>query len=230
MTRRPREQDPEEQPPSAHAEMLNAYTRIPRLSAVETNALVVLAQGGSQRARNKLIEGNMRLVLHIANKAAFSYRVPVEDLIAAGVMGSGSTQSGLIRAIEKFDPTRGACFSTYMVPWIRDGVQRAALQFRGRESLEGAGCHDESPGTPRTEHTPFDDLAEKQDAATLAAAVNGLEQPQRKLVFFLRDRRNAHITNLNAASRKLCMTKDSLRGLHNRSVAALKIAVHGRST
>lgn len=205
---------------TAHAEMLNAYTRIPRLQPDETARLIALAQAGNQRARNQLIEGNMRLVISIANKAAFAYRVPVEDLIAGGIMGGGATRSGLIRAIEKFDATRGACFSTYMVPWIRDGVARAALQFRGREELAPTCGAVEEIGTDG--RTPFDELVDKRDTAALTKAVNQLPAPEQRLVTFIRDRRNSHLTNLRTACAALQVTKDGLRGLHTRSVATLR--------
>lgn len=206
--------------------MLNAYTRLPRLSAEETARLITLAQAGNQRARNKLIEGNMRLVLSLANKAAFAYHVPVEDLIAGGIMGGGATRSGLIRAIEKFDPTRGVCFSTYMVPWIRDGVARAALQFRGCEKLTLTGDALAIDG-----RTPFDELADKRDTAALTQAVSQLPTPERRLVNFMRSRHNSHLTNLRTACGALQLTKGGLRVLHTRSVTELrkKLGARGHS-
>jgi len=87
------------------------------LDAGEEKDLSRRAHAGDMRARQKLIESNLRLVISIAKK----YRgrgVPFEDLIQEG-------NAGLIRAVEKFDPEMGNRFSTYATWWIRQGVTRA---------------------------------------------------------------------------------------------------------
>jgi RNA polymerase primary sigma factor len=76
------------------------------------------AAAGDERARRKLIESNLRLVIAIARRYT-STGVPLIDLIQEGNLG-------LMRAAEKFDYQRGCHFGTYATWWIRQAVSRAA--------------------------------------------------------------------------------------------------------
>jgi DNA-directed RNA polymerase sigma subunit (sigma70/sigma32) len=87
-----------------------------QLPAAERIDLEWLAEVGI-RARNHLLEANLRLVVAVANRFA-GRGVPLLDLIQEGNLG-------LIRAVEKFDYTRGYSFSTYASWWVRQAITRA---------------------------------------------------------------------------------------------------------
>ena len=96
---------------------LASLARRPLLTAAEEISLSRRVQRGDLAAKDRMIEANLRLVVHVA-KAYQGRGLPLQDLIQEGTVG-------LIRAVEKFDPARGFRFSTYAIWWIRASVTRA---------------------------------------------------------------------------------------------------------
>lgn len=96
---------------------LREIGKIPLLSAEEELALAKRVVDGDKDAKDKMAEANMRLVVSIA-KRYVGRGLDLLDLIQEG-------NTGLLRAVEKFDPDKGFKFSTYATWWIRQAITRA---------------------------------------------------------------------------------------------------------
>ncbi len=96
---------------------LREIGKIPLLTSDEETELAKRIVEGDKKAKDKMVEANMRLVVSIAKR--YSGRgLDFLDLIQEG-------NTGLLRAVEKFDPEKGFKFSTYATWWIRQAITRA---------------------------------------------------------------------------------------------------------
>ncbi|MEO8785161.1 MAG: RNA polymerase sigma factor RpoD, partial [Candidatus Saccharimonadales bacterium] len=96
---------------------LREIGKIPLLTAPEELALAQRVVSGDKKAKDEMAEANMRLVVSIA-KRYVGRGLDLLDLIQEG-------NTGLLRAVEKFDPDKGFKFSTYATWWIRQAITRA---------------------------------------------------------------------------------------------------------
>lgn len=96
---------------------LKEIGRVPLLSAEEERELAEKVLNGDEKAKKRLTEANLRLVVSIA-KRYVGRGMHFLDLIQEGNVG-------LIKAVEKFDHTKGFKFSTYATWWIRQAITRA---------------------------------------------------------------------------------------------------------
>jgi len=96
---------------------LREIGKIPLLNAEEELTLANRVVAGDPKAKHEMAEANMRLVVSIA-KRYVGRGLDLLDLIQEG-------NTGLLRAVEKFDPDKGFKFSTYATWWIRQAITRA---------------------------------------------------------------------------------------------------------
>ncbi len=96
---------------------LQAIGKTPLLTIEEEIALAKRIQKGDIAAQRHMIQANLRLVVKIARDYE-NFGLPLMDLISEGNLG-------LIKAVERFDPTKGGKLSTYAAWWIKQSIKRA---------------------------------------------------------------------------------------------------------
>src|SRR3954469_11581218 len=101
---------------------LQRIGRTPLLTPAEELALAYRVQRGDLAAKDRMIEANLRLVVHLAKRFQKDGSVlALPDLVQEGTLG-------LVRAVEKYDPRKGNRFSTYDTIWIRQAIGRAVAE------------------------------------------------------------------------------------------------------
>ncbi|NQZ49883.1 MAG: sigma-70 family RNA polymerase sigma factor [Moritella sp.] len=101
----------------AYMQQVNKKSKL--LTKEEEYNIAVAVVNGDLRAKNRMIEANLRLVISVAKRYQYSV-IPLVDIIQEG-------NTGLIRAVEKFDPNKGFRFSTYAVWWIKNNIERSIM-------------------------------------------------------------------------------------------------------
>src|SRR2546426_8805975 len=96
---------------------LREIGRIPLLTPQQEIELAKKIKNGDAEARERMINSNLRLVVTIAHDYA-NLGLPLLDLISEGNIG-------LTKAVERFDPAKGAKLSTYAMWWIKQSIKRA---------------------------------------------------------------------------------------------------------
>ena len=96
---------------------LQEVGRTPLLTPQEEIQLAKRIKRGDAKAREQMIKANLRLVVKIA-RGYENYGLPLLDLINEGNIG-------LMKGVERFDPAKGAKFSTYGAWWIKQSIRRA---------------------------------------------------------------------------------------------------------
>lgn len=148
--------------PDAMRLHLQSIGKVPLLTASQEVVLAKRIERGDVRAKEQMIEANLRLVVSIAKR--YSGRgLPLEDLVQEGSIG-------LIRAVEKFDWRKGYKFSTYATWWIRQSITRG-LADKGRTIRIPAHVVERMNKMAWTERRLSQDLGRDPEPEELAAAL-----------------------------------------------------------
>ena len=99
---------------------LKEINKVPLLDHDEEYQLALRAQKGDEKARERLINANLRFVVAVAKKFQ-GQGLPLEDLIDEGNIG-------LLIALDKFEPDKGYHFISYAVWWIRQSIMKAICE------------------------------------------------------------------------------------------------------
>jgi RNA polymerase primary sigma factor len=220
---------------------LNDLRIYPQLKHLEVVSLFQdYESGGSiaEKARKKLIESNLRLVISIAKKHK-GHNIPLEDLIQEGNLG-------LLKAIERFDYKKGFRFSTYATWWIKQAIGQHLLKHKRmirlpahvagiqRKLLQEAEKFRKMTGVEPTQEDlfPLIDASETVVKATMASNNNVISLSQTvssdpnsgTVGDKIEDREERNDPFYNVSSRELMdVVRHVLSGLSEKESAILKL-------
>lgn len=212
---------------------LKMYRPIPR---DEERRLLKLAKQGDIEARNKIVNSNLRFVFNIAKK----YRnngVDIADLISAG-------NSGMFKAIERFDMSRDVKFFSYAVWWIRQHMMKEIANHRERGANE-SGFDDVFSVKQHNDNIyPEDDADDTDDSQNgISDSTSDLYEVQQKhfvvekLLAKLDDRERLIISkyfgieddsdghNVNEISKELNLSSERVRQLKIKAINTMRAEV-----
>ncbi|HKH15891.1 MAG TPA: sigma-70 family RNA polymerase sigma factor [Solirubrobacteraceae bacterium] len=155
--------------PDGFALFLARIARTPLLTPADELRLARRVERGDLAAKERMIESNLRLVVHVAKRfQREDHGLTLPDLVQEGTIG-------LLRAVEKFDHRRGFRFSTYAVVWIRQSIGRA-ISEKGHVIRVPAHVDQRLRGLDREQHRLRALLGREPSAAELAEAVDRLPE------------------------------------------------------
>ena len=156
------------------AGFLAEMARVPLLTATEERRLALRVERGDLAAKQRMIEANLRLVVHLARAyQRADHGLSLPDLVQEGTFG-------LVRAVEKFDPRLGHRFSTYATIWIRQSISRS-ITNKGRPIRLPASVDQRLQALRRAERDLAAELGRDPTSAEAAAELGWAEAEVRDL-------------------------------------------------
>ena len=195
-------------------DFLRRIGRVPLLTAEQERRLGRRVQRGDLAARERMVEANLRLVVHLARGLRRAGGpLALADLIQEGTIG-------LVRAVERFDPARGFRFSTYASWWIRQAMLHARAEHRDGLRLSGPAVR-----RGRELRAAREELGPAATRADLAARLGWSEDEVAAL-----ERASAGVVSLDVAGETAAPACDpAVEGERREDVFRLLAALDARS-
>ena len=195
-------------------DFLRRIGRVPLLTAEQERRLGRRVQRGDLAARERMVEANLRLVVHLAR----GLRREGSPLALADLVQEGTI--GLVRAVERFDPARGFRFSTYASWWIRQAMLHALAEHRDGLRLSGPAVR-----RGRELRAAREELGPAATRTDLAARLGWSEDEVAAL-----ERASAGVVSLDAAGELAEAAPDTVAaGERREDVSRLLAALDARS-
>jgi RNA polymerase primary sigma factor len=206
--------------------------RYPILSAAEEEETAKKAAAGDKAARAKLLNANLRFVVHVAKRYQSS-GVPLADLIGEGNVG-------LIHAVEHFNPDAGSHFVSYAIWWIRQSIARAIREkYQTIRCPAGTSLPEpvslDMPANPEAGDSPLSDyLVDDKTPSPEEVALNDSLRGQIDKALKALDSREAAIIRrrygldtgapgtLNEVGYEFSITKERVRQIESRALRRLR--------
>lgn len=194
-----------------------------RLTREEEKKLAYKIQEGSQEALDTLVKYNLRFVITVAKKYRSKTDVSFSDLISEGNIG-------LIKAAQKFDPTRNIKFSSYAVWWIKASINECIERYKG--NIEYNFVDDYQMINLAEKDNLYDNVNEEFEKkmnnlqsrkSAIDDLIKCLEERERKIIIlFYGLGESGKEMNLDEISKEMCLTKERVRQIKDGALVKLK--------
>ena len=194
-----------------------------RLTREEEKKLAYKIQEGSQEALDTLVKYNLRFVITVAKKYRSKTDVSFSDLISEGNIG-------LIKAAQKFDPTRNIKFSSYAVWWIKASINECIERYKG--NIEYNFVDDYQMINLAEKDNLYDNVNEEFEKkmnnlqsrkSAIDDLIKCLEERERKIIIlFYGLGESGKEMNLDEISKEMSLTKERVRQIKDSALVKLK--------